>query len=558
MSNQKFKKLLSLFWIFYGAVLTVSHPQIVKAEKDIQSFDYLASLCNNWDAGVNNKNYEETLKACDAALAIKENQPELWLARGNLLLAFNKLPAAISSYQRMISLDANNSEGFTQLCLALSELGQYSQAINACEKALKINKNWGRTTSAVSWNYQGVALSKLGQKEAARNSFNWATKLNPDYSLAWTNTCVYLYEIGEFKTALNACDRALEANQFWGSSNAALGWANRGKVTQAMGLYDESLMAYNKAIAFNNNDRKIWTEYGILLTKLGKYPQAQTALETAIKISPNYALALVSQCTNLNRMGKYEEAAVACDTALQKSDNIWGPEGIASAWNQFGNALVGLKKYDESLAAFNRAISLNSTYASAWSNRSVALWHQGKYQEALVSNERALEIDIKSSQAWYNKGRIYTSLGQLEAATAAYERALKGDGYIGDKTLLAEVWVNQSSTLLRLQRYQEAITAANNAIGFNPQASEAFYNKALGFMALKKYNQAVTSYERAIKINPKNADFWAGKGIALRLLKKYPEASEALKEALKINPNHPQALDNQDTISKKLQQVRGL
>lgn len=552
MSSQKFKKLLSLSWIFYAVVFTVSHPEIVKAEKDIQSFDYFASLCNNWEAGVNNKNYEETLKACDAALAIRENKPELWLARGNLLLAFNKLPEAIASYQRMISLDANNSEGFTQLCLALSESGQYSQAINNCEKALKIDNNWGRTTSAVSWNYQGIALSKLGQKEAARKSFNWATKLNPDYSLAWTNTCISLYEIGEFKTALKACDRALESNQFWGSSNAALGWANRGKVTQAMELYDESLMAYNKAIAINNNDSKIWTEYGILLSRLGKYSQAQTALETAIKISPNSALALVSQCTNLNRIGKYEEAAVACDTALQKSDNIWGTEGIALGWNQFGNALAGLGKYEESLAALNRAISLNPSYASAWSNRSVTLWHQGKYQEALLSNQRALEIDTTSSQAWYNQGRIYTSLGQLEEAIAAYERALKGDGYIGDKTMLAEVWVNQSATLLRLQRYQEAITAADNAIGFNSESSAAFYNKALGLMALKKYNEAVTSYERAIKINPKNANFWAGKGIALRLLKKYPEASEALNEALKINPNHPQALVNQDIIMQKL------
>lgn len=54
------------------------------------------------------------------------------------------------------------------------------------------------------------------------------------------------YQAGNYQLALRACDRALEANQFWGHYSASIGWANRGKVTQAMGLYDESLQAYNR------------------------------------------------------------------------------------------------------------------------------------------------------------------------------------------------------------------------------------------------------------------------------------------------------------------------
>jgi tetratricopeptide (TPR) repeat protein len=250
----------------------------------------------------------------------------------------------------------------------------------------------------------------------------------------------------------------------------------------------------------------------------------------------------------------YKDAATACETALQKGDNSWGKEGVALGWNQYGNALTGLKKYEEALATLNRAIAIKPDYASAWTNRSVTLWHQGKNDEALASNQRALELDPNSTQAWYNQGRILTSLlDSEENIIAAYNRALKGDGYVGDNSMLAEIWVNQSAVLLRMKRYKDATVAADNALVFNSKYPEAWYNRAIGFMALREYQKALDSYGRAINIDGKNANFWAGKGIALRFLQRYPDSLVALKKALELNPNHPQALINQDIVMQKIQ-----
>ena len=550
-----FSHLSSLLLLsFYCLVLTVYSSKAAKAEQNLKDFDYWASLCSTWENAANNQKYEEALKACDNALGIQPNQSKLWLARGNVLSAFNKFQEAIASYERVVTLQPKNSEGWTQKCLALSESGQYPQAIAACETALRIDDNWGRANAAVAWNYRGIAQSKFAQTEAARLSFDWATKLNPDYSLAWTNQCLSFYQAGNYQLALRACDRALEANQFWGHYSASIGWANRGKVTQAMGLYDESLQAYNRAIASNQNNPQLLTDYGIILHKLGKYEQAQSAFETALKLNPNYTLALVHQCANFNRIGMYKDAATACETALQKGDNSWGKEGVALGWNQYGNALTGLKKYEEALATLNRAIAIKPDYASAWTNRSVTLWHQGKNDEALASNQRALELDPNSTQAWYNQGRILTSLlDSEENIIAAYNRALKGDGYVGDNSMLAEIWVNQSAVLLRMKRYKDATVAADNALVFNSKYPEAWYNRAIGFMALREYQKALDSYGRAINIDGKNANFWAGKGIALRFLQRYPDSLVALKKALELNPNHPQALINQDIVMQKIQ-----
>ena len=177
----------------------------------------------------------------------------------------------------------------------------------------------------------------------------------------------------------------------------------------------------------------------------------------------------------------------------------------------------------------------------------------GRFADALASTERAIALNPDSSQAWFNHGRILTTLGQYEDAEAAYQQALLGDANVGDRLTLADIWLNLSALLWRLERYGEAIAAADSAIGIKPDSAEAWYNKGLALMALRRYEAAVTTYDNAIKLDAKNADFWAGKGIALKFLGKYPEALAALQQALQLNPTHPQALQNQKIVQQQLE-----
>ena len=58
--------------------------------------------------------------------------------------------------------------------------------------------------------------------------------------------------------------------------------------------------------------------------------------------------------------------------------------------NNRGNALQGLMRYDEALAAYDQALALKPDYAEALNNRGSALQQMKRHEEALASYDRAL------------------------------------------------------------------------------------------------------------------------------------------------------------------------
>jgi tetratricopeptide (TPR) repeat protein len=523
-----------------------------EAQDRIEDFDFWVGKCEAWQTM---ENKEEAIASCDNALKISPNQANLWLHRGDIFFDLENHPEAIASYRQVVRIEPRHSYAWTRQCISLTKLEDQSlKAAEACEIALRVDSDWRDLTPAIAWNYRGVAQKQIGKPEDALFSFDWSSLLNPDYSEAWSNRCLMLYELGNYQEALSSCDAALQSNQYWDAGTPVVGWINRGRVAQALGWYEEALKAYNRALALDDKNYTLWTEHGILLGILGRFGEAQASYEWAVKLNETSSFALVNQCSNFNRLKNYEEALTACEKALQEGDGQWGRQEATFAWVQHGNALTGLGRHEEALGAYNRAIALRDNSSDAWSNRSVALWYLGRFQEAQQSNERAIALNVNSSFAWYNQGRVLTTLGQLEEALAAYSRALRGDAAsLGNHPLLSDIWINHSAILFRLQRYEEAIASAENAIAITPQSSEAWYNKALAQMAANRYPEAIMSFDRAIALNPENPDLWAGKGISLRSLQRYAEAKASLDKALELNPNHPQALLNLELVQQQLQ-----
>lgn len=543
-------------YLFLLVVLSIFYPKRLLAQQEqqlqLKDFNYWASLC---DSLAKAQKHEDAVKACDQAIALNPNDGATWMDRGDAQLALVMYAEASASYDQVLRQEPNHSLVLAKQCGVLSELGRQDDAIAACEKALEADSNWGDGSPALAWYNRGLVLSRLNKPEQALDSYEWAIKINPDYSLAWAGQCLVLSDINQYEEAMTSCDKALQAAN-WGNSSPAVGWANQGVVFRKLKQYDKALASYDSALALNPKDEKTWTEQGLVLELLGRHGEALVSYDWALKISPKYSEALVNKCAALNRSAQKPEdftaALAACEMAIQEGDGRWGEEGIAFAWNQRGNALTGLGRYEEALASIQRAIALQPDYASAWSNRAVTLWRLGRYDEALASNQRATDIEPSSSQAWFNQGRILTTLGRFDEAAVAYQQALAGDANIGDPSTLAAIWVNQSSLLWRLERYREAIAAADNALTIDSKLAEAWYNKGLSYMSLRRYEDAVTSYDRAIGINPQNANFWTGKGIALRFQEKYPEALAALQQAVTLDPNNAQAKTNQEIVQQEL------
>lgn len=115
-----------------------------------------------------------------------------------------------------------------------------------------------------------------------------------------------------------------------------------------------------------------------------------------------------------------------------------------------GNGLITQHRYEEALATFERALTLDSQSALAWNGKGDALNNLQHYDEALSAYEQALTLDPKNAFAWNSEGNTLASLGRHEEALSAYEQVLALD----PKNAIA--WTNKIAILRHLRRRAEA------------------------------------------------------------------------------------------------------
>ncbi len=91
-------------------------------------------------------------------------------------------------------------------------------------------------------------------------------------------------------------------------------------------------------------------------------------------------------------------------------------------WNGKGLALYDLKRYDEALAAYDRALALDPAYAIAWYSKGLALYALNRHDEALAAYDRDRALDPANAVAWYSKGAALYDLKRYAEALNAYDR----------------------------------------------------------------------------------------------------------------------------------------
>ncbi|KIJ94563.1 hypothetical protein K443DRAFT_355043 [Laccaria amethystina LaAM-08-1] len=69
-----------------------------------------------------------------------------------------------------------------------------------------------------------------------------------------------------------------------------------------------------------------------------------------------------------------------------------------------GNKLFSLKKYDEAIEKFTKAISLDGQNAVFYANRSASYWALKRHQDVIDDAKKATELDPKYVKAWLRMG----------------------------------------------------------------------------------------------------------------------------------------------------------
>jgi tetratricopeptide (TPR) repeat protein len=117
----------------------------------------------------------------------------------------------------------------------------------------------------------------------------------------------------------------------------------------------------------------------------------------------------------------------------------------AEALSNRGNTLHELKRFEEALASYDRALTVWPDYAEALCNRGVTLHELRRFEETLASYDRALTARPDYAEALCNRGNILNELKRFE-----------GSNEITGKTMPSKVLAIRSSSVATYRSSQRA------------------------------------------------------------------------------------------------------
>jgi len=130
----------------------------------------------------------------------------------------------------------------------------------------------------------------------------------------------------------------------------------------------------------------------------------------------------------LNRLDTFSSALKLWDDAEKLVRDKSGVVGIERIYTNRGNKLFKLKRYEEAIADFSKAISVYQSDDLVYGSRAKAYYFQREYQLALDDFERAIKLNPDSRRLYYDRSLTYRALGNFSAAREDVRRSCELGG----------------------------------------------------------------------------------------------------------------------------------
>jgi protein O-GlcNAc transferase len=177
-------------------------------------------------------------------LVLQPNNAEVYTNLGAVLNGQGKLDEAIAAFRQAILIKPDLAVAHSNLANAFRKQRKLEDAVAAYRQAIRIAPDF-----AVAHCNLGNALMDQGKLDEAITAYRQAITIQPDYAMAHRNLGIALMDQGKLEDAAVAFRQAILIKP-----DLAVAHCNLGNALMSQGTLDDAVAAYRQAISINPDD----------------------------------------------------------------------------------------------------------------------------------------------------------------------------------------------------------------------------------------------------------------------------------------------------------------
>ncbi|MBD9406158.1 tetratricopeptide repeat protein [Acidovorax sp. ACV02] len=334
---------------------------------------------------------------------------------------------------------------------------------------------------------QALRLHQQGQLAQANQIYNAILQANSRHFGALHMLGVLAYQTGHHQAA---CDLMAQAIAQQPKDPAP--HVNRGLALGALGLREEALAHFDRAIALRADFAEAHVNRGKTLVELGRVPEALQSYDLAIATQPRMAAAHNNKGTALRTLERLDEALECYQRACALDGNY------VDALLNMATLHAALGQADEALAGFDQLLALQPQHAQAHNGKGAILAQKEQWALAVPHFQAAIQSDEKLVSAHKNLGQALHALAQYAQAVPVLRKAaeLQPD----DLDILALLAVAQTDA----GQFADALGTYDLVIWMAPDRPGLYFNRAGLHVRFNRHAQALADFMAASDMQPDN------------------------------------------------------
>jgi len=121
----------------------------------------------------------------------------------------------------------------------------------------------------------------------------------------------------------------------------------------------------------------------------------------------------------------------------------------------------------------------------------------------------------------------------------------------------AEKFYSQGKRSFDEEKYEEALSAFNQALDQEELHTPSLYGRALTYFKLQRFQHSIRDFDRLINLIPNNATYLSERGVALHLSGDNETALEDFDKAVELEPENPYRYSSRAYIRDRARDYQG-